>query len=125
MSPNTAQPASLVLMVLGVGPMAWTGSVVTGWPAAFLTSAVSVPWPGCGATMLLMTTGFTAPPVIGDVTVEVMRRYSPLPDGIAQLMSLPVESSTAWALETIVYMTSPTLTRVDAGSSFARLLRSP
>src|SRR3954453_3742241 len=102
MSPNTAQPASLVLIVEGVGPTAWTGSPGTGAPAAFLTSAVSVPWPGWGATMLLITTGLTAPPVIGDVTVEVMRRYSPLPVGRAQLMSWPVESSTACALEAIV-----------------------
>ena len=63
---------------------------------------VNVPLPGRGATMLLITTGLTCLPVIGDVTVEVMRMYEPSLGATAQLISSPVLSVTHLASDLIV-----------------------
>ena len=117
MAPNTAQPASLVRTVLTSGPLASTGRFTTGSSLALRTMATSVPEPGSGATMLDIFTGLTFLPVIGDVTVEVMRTKLPSPSSSAQLMSSPLASVTSLASDVIRYGTPSTSTVRGAGIS--------
>ena len=92
-APKIAQPfVSVDFVVTPTGPVASTPRFLTPVPATFLTITVSVPEPGCGATMLVSVTGLM--PRAFEVTVDVMRRKLPSPPVSAQLMFWPWASVT-------------------------------